>query len=322
VQVGDVIGTPHPEVRHHFAPPTLESVVVPLDPDQAHALRVALAQLAEQDPLIDVRQDGDTQEISVSLYGEVQKEVIGATLENDYGIAVEFRQTTTVHIERLVGTGEVLEVLRAKTKTNVTGKSSPTSPNPYPATLGLRVEPAPIDSGIELRLDVDVRLVPIYIYKTVDAFIDLMAQYVREALRAGVFGWQVTDCTVTVTECGYRAPGTTAADFRKLTPIVVMRALEQARTAVCEPVVRVSVEVPADSIGTVLPLLARFGPVVETPSVQGRLATIETILPAARAHDLQQQLPSLTGGEGVFESRFAGYEPVRGAQPRRGGSGG
>ena len=44
------------------------------------ALRVALAQLAEQDPLINVRQDDERQEISVSLYGEVQKEVIQATL--------------------------------------------------------------------------------------------------------------------------------------------------------------------------------------------------------------------------------------------------
>ena len=57
-------------------------------------------QLAEQDPLIDVRQDDHRHEISVSLYGEVQKEVIGATLEREYGIAADFRETTTVCIER------------------------------------------------------------------------------------------------------------------------------------------------------------------------------------------------------------------------------
>jgi len=138
----------------------------------------------------------------VSLYGEVQKEVLEATLEVEYGIAVEFRETTTVCIERPVGTGEVLEVLHAKTKTNVTGKSSPTSSNPFLATAGLRIDPAPVGSGVEFLLDVDVRFVPIYIYKTVDAFVDLMAQYVREALREGLFGWQVTDCTVTMTDCG------------------------------------------------------------------------------------------------------------------------
>jgi ribosomal protection tetracycline resistance protein len=40
-------------------------------------------------------------------------------------------------------------------------------------------------------------------------------------------------------------------------------------------------------------------------------------LPAARADDLQRQLPGLTGGEGVLESSFAGYQPVSGDQPTR-----
>ena len=39
---------------------------------------------------------------------------------------------------------------------------------------------------------------------------------------------------------------------------------------------------------------------------------IETVLPAARAQDLQRQLPGLTGGEGVLDSSFAGYQPVSG----------
>jgi small GTP-binding protein len=71
IQVGDAVGTPrrHAE-QHQFAPPTLETVVIPRDPGDNGALRVALAQLAEQDPLINVRQDDTRQEISVSLYGE------------------------------------------------------------------------------------------------------------------------------------------------------------------------------------------------------------------------------------------------------------
>jgi ribosomal protection tetracycline resistance protein len=63
--------------------------------------------------------------------------------------------------------------------------------------------------------------------------------------------------------------------------------------------------------------LGRFGAAVETPSLQGKLCTIETVLSAARAHDLQRQLPGLTRGEGVLESSFEGYEPVSGDQPTR-----
>ena len=114
-----------------------------------------------------------------------------------------------------------------------------------------------------------------------------------------------------------RGPLSTAADFRKLTPLVLVQALELAGTVVCEPTVRVSLEIPTDTIGAVMPALSRLGGSVETPSLQRRLATINAVLPAARADDLLRQLPGLTGGEGALDSSFAGYQPVTGEQPTR-----
>lgn len=313
IQIGDRIGETGTNGAQQFPPPTLETVVVPNIPDDKARLRVALAQLAEQDPLINVRQDDSRQELSVSLYGEVQKEVIQATLANDFGLEVTFRETTPIYIERPIGTGEAVEILHAES-------------NPFLATVGLRIDPAPNGSGIDFRLQVNVRTLPLYLYKTAESFTENMGQYVRQTLQEGIFGWQVTDCIVTMTKCTYsvpdgppsrRGPLSTAADFRKLTPIVVMRALEKAGTVVCEPIVRVSLEIPTDTIGTVMPALARLGAAIETPSLQGKLCTIETVLPAARAHDLQRQLPGLTRGEGVLESSFEGYEPVSGDQPTR-----
>ncbi|MEK6273712.1 MAG: translation factor GTPase family protein [Actinomycetota bacterium] len=314
VQIGDRIGeTGTGAAAHHFAPPTLESVVVPRNPTEKEGLRVALAQLAEQDPLINVRQDDIRQEISVSLYGEVQKEVIQATLANEFGLEVTFRETTPIYIERPIGTGEAIEILHAES-------------NPFLATIGLRIEPAPEGSGVDFRLEVDTRTVPLYLYKTLEGFSERMDQYVRRTLREGLFGWQVIDCIVTMTKCTYsvpdgppsrRGPLSTAADFRKLTPLVLMQALELAGAAVCEPVVRVSVEIPTGVIGAVMAALARLGAAVETPSVRGRLALIETVMPVTGADDLQRQLPGLTGGEGVLDSSFAGYQPVSGPAPTR-----
>jgi ribosomal protection tetracycline resistance protein len=314
IEIGDRIGEEPGQAMHsQFAPPTLESVVAPLDPDDGQRLRVALAQLAEQDPLISVRQDDDRQELSISLYGEVQKEVVQATLADDFGLGVTFRETTPIYVERPIGTGEAVEVLHAES-------------NPFLATIGLRVEPAGEGSGIEFRLDVDSRTVPLYVYKTVESFTESMGDYVRKTLREGRYGWQVTDCVVTMTKCTYsipdgppsrRGPPSTAADFRKLTPLVLMQALDRAGMVVCEPTVRVSLEVPPASIGAVIAALARLGAAVETPSLQRALATIDAVLPATRADDLQRQLPALTGGEGVLESNFAGYQPMTGDPPTR-----
>ena len=152
IRVGDQIGAPEPAGHGtdepQFAPPTLESVVVARRRADRAALRVALGQLAEQDPLINLRQSGG--EISVSLYGEVQKEVIQATLAGDFGVDVTFRETTTICIERPAGPGQATQLLGAPG-------------NPFPASLGLRVEPAPAGSGVAFRLDVDIRSVPMYV---------------------------------------------------------------------------------------------------------------------------------------------------------------
>jgi ribosomal protection tetracycline resistance protein len=311
VQIGDAIGAPHRTIEHHFAPPTLETVVVPTRAEDKATLRLALGQLAEQDPLINLRQDSG--EFSVSLYGEVQKEVIQSTLAEDYGIDVGFRETTTICIERPAGTGEAVELLHAET-------------NPFLATIGLRVAPAVPASGIRFRLAVDPRSTPLYLYKRLDSFTEAMERYVREALEQGPFGWQVTDCVVTMTRCTYsvpdgppsrRGPLSTAADFRGLTPLVLVAALRDAGTVVCEPIHRFRLDMPADALGRIFPVLARLSAVPEPPAMRGSSCTVEGDIAAAAVHELRLELPRLTGGEGALESTFDRYDPVSGPPPSR-----
>jgi ribosomal protection tetracycline resistance protein len=319
VRVGDALGEPPPgeEVAARFPRPALEAVVFALRSDQQGSLRAALAQLAEQDPLIDVRQDEHRHEISVSLYGEVQKEVIQATLERDYGIAAGFRETTVVCIERPARVGEADEVIRAKTHTNITGRCSPLSLNPFRASLGLRIEPALPGSGVDFRTDVEVRLVPLYIFKTRETFATQMESYVREALTEGLAGWQVTDCRVTMWDCGYGAPGTSAADFRRLTQLVLMTALDRAGTWVCEPLSDLTLEVPSSAAPGVVAALGRLGGRVTGQFSAGGQSTIGAVLPVARVRQLQNQLPGLSMGEGVIETRPDGYQPIGSDPPRR-----
>jgi ribosomal protection tetracycline resistance protein len=295
IRIGDAIGTPRAGAEHHFAPPTLETVVVPRSPADKGALHVALTQLAEQDPLIDLRQDDVRQELFVSLYGEVQKEVIQATLASDYGLDVRFRESTTICVERPVATGAAAELA---------GKG-----NPFVATVGLRIDPGSAGSGLRYRIEVELGSMPAGYHKAVE-------DAVRETLRQGLHGWQVTDCTVTLTHSAYPA-GSTTADSRNLTPLVLMRALKQAGTVVCEPIHRFHLEFPADTLGSILPALARLEAVPAAPAIRGSSCTLEGEIRVARVHALQQQLRGLTRGEGVLESAFERYEPVRGLPPKR-----
>jgi ribosomal protection tetracycline resistance protein len=315
-RIGDTLGEPpagDTQAAVRFPPPTMQTTVAAVRRRDDGALRAALSRLAEQDPLINVQVDDTGREISVSLYGEVQKEVIQATLAAEFGIEATFHDTTTICVERPAGVGEAVEFLN-------------TEDNPFQATVGLRIEPGPPGTGIALRVGVEPQAMPLYAYKGAESFAQHMSEYVRRTLREGRFGWQVTDCVVTLVECGYsvadgppsrRGPTSTPADFRNLTPIVVAAALERAGTVVCEPVLRVSAEVPVWAMSGVLTAFGRLGAAVQGQAVRGELTTIEAVLPAAKLPPLHRQLPGLTAGEGVLESTFDGYRAVSGEPPAR-----
>jgi ribosomal protection tetracycline resistance protein len=305
-RIGDAVGKPHPSVRKHFAPPTLETVVRPAQEANKAALHLALTQLAEQDPLIDVQQDDERQAFALSLYGEVQKEVIAATLVDDFGVEATFSETTPLCVERPLRTGEAVEWLNAES-------------NPFPATLALRVEPAAGGAGETFRLGADVSMLPMYAYKTTESFREHMDEYVWLATQKGPLGWRVVDWVVTLTELEYagsdgppskRGPLAKPSEFRDLTALVLAQALEQARTVVCEPVHRFRLECPVDTLGSVLAALARLGAVLEAPEVNGSWSTATGEISVARLLELQQQLRGLTRGEGVLDSVFDRYEPV------------
>lgn len=297
VRIGDSIGTPPRMVSQHFAPPTLETLVAPVRAADRRALWMALGQLAEQDPLINLRKDDIHEQMFVSLYGEVQKEVIEATLATDYGLAVAFRETTMICVERPLGSGAAVELIFKP-------------PNPFLATVGIRVEPGPIGSGLDIRLDAMFGAMPVAFYEAIETAIG-------ETLRQGLMGWQVTDAIVSITDAAQRAPMSTAGDFRNLTPLALMDALRLAGTAVCEPVHHFHLDLPSDALAAALSVLARLDALPGQPLLEGASYVVEGEIAAARVHELQQLLPGLTHGEGALETSFAGYRPVAGTPPTR-----
>jgi ribosomal protection tetracycline resistance protein len=310
VQIGDGLGiSAETSESGFFAPPTLETVISPVRPSEKGNLQVALSQLTEQDPLINLRQDDIRQETFVSLYGEVQKEVIQTTLASEFGIDVTFHETTTICIERLDGAGAAVEFNKV-------------DPNPFLATIGLRVEPAPVNGGVTFQLEVELGSMPY-------AFIKAVEETVRETLQQGPHGWQIPDCSVVMTHSGYSARqshahavfdksmSSTAGDFRLLTPLVLMTALQQAGTTVYEPMHRFQLEIPTDTTRAVLAVLSRLRAIPQVPALGATTSVLEGEIPAAAVYKLEQQLPALSRGEGVLESAFERYQPVTGLIPSR-----
>src|SRR5262249_49344644 len=150
-----------------------------------------------------LRQDERRDELSVSLYGEVQKEVIEATLREEYGVAAGFKETTTLCVERPAGSGEAVEV-------------GERGGNPVLATVGVRAEPG---EGVAFGLEVELGSMPYAFFRAVE-------ETVHATLEEGLHGWRVTDCAVTMTRAGYwprqshshatfdKSMSSTGSDFR------------------------------------------------------------------------------------------------------------
>lgn len=283
IRIGDQLGVPATQVGRLFAPPTLETVVRARDRVR---LFQALTQLAEQDPLIRVRK---ADELTVSLYGEVQKEVIASLLESEYGVQVSFSETTPIHVERLIGVG-------AATRDITEG--------PWLAGVGFRVSPG--GDGLEYTLEVELGGLP-------RAFHTAIEETVRQTLHQGLFGWEIPDIRVALTHTAYDSAGTTAADFRRLVPVILMQAIAEAGTTVLEPVNHFELDVPPDTVSRVLAHIAEHRGILS----QATDSHLEGTIPAATTHAFESQLPTLTHGEGLLTTAFHAYTPVSGPAPIR-----
>ena len=279
-----------------FASPTLETVVRAADGDQLR-LHAALVTLADQDPLIRTRvlPGGES---SILLYGEVQKEVIAATLAEEFGVEAVFEPSRTVFLERPAGTGEWIEDATHFPSTR------------WPATLGLRVDPGPPGSGPVFRYETELGALPYAFHRAVE-------ETVYKTLAQGLSGWEVTDVRVTMIRSGFFPPLTFAGHFRDLTPFVLMQALHRAGTAVYEPCHAFELAVPTDTVSAVLAhLLSKEAEVVD--SAGGPAAwTLAGSLPARTVQDVEKGLPALTRGEAVWLAHASGDRLVHGSPPVR-----
>ncbi|MEU1200628.1 tetracycline resistance ribosomal protection protein Otr(A) [Streptomyces sp. NPDC005813] len=290
LRVGDRLG-PSGDRAQQFAAPTLETLVRARRPEQAAALRAALLALADQDPLLHARPaaSGST---ALLLYGEVQKEVLAATLAQDFGIEADFEPSRVRLLERPVGTGEACEEIQRHGHVG------------FWATIGLRVEPGPRGSGGVFTYETELGALP-------RAFHQAIEDTVHATLLSGPRGRPVTDYRVTLVRSGFAAPVSTAADFRGLTPVVLHRALERAGTRVYEPYHAFEVEIPLDALAAVTAHLASCGAEFGA-TTGGRTSWLVTgELPAGKVRDVELRLPGLTHGEGVWWSRVSGDRPVR-----------
>lgn len=288
VRIGDVLGSPDAIPQEAKLAVPLLTVRVHWDEGiDDHQVIAAVQELADEDPLLDAQWLPEERELHIKVMGPIQLEVLDSVLLSRYGLKVTFGQPSVIYKETPAAAGE--------------GFIAYTMPKPCWAILRFQIEPGPPGSGL--------------VYESVVRSSDLLPQYqnetarrVPEALQQGLYGWEVTDLKVTLTEGQHHVWHTHPLDFAVATPMGILDGLARAGTKLLEPVLQVRIVVPEENGGRVMNDLVQMRGSFEPPVLQGDRMVIEGRLPLATSLDYPVTLSSFTKGRSTFTSFFAGYE--------------
>ncbi|MFF2203947.1 elongation factor G [Streptomyces sp. NPDC058145] len=260
-------------------------------------LATALARLAEEDPSLVVRTDGETGQTVLSGMGELHLEVAVEKIRQDGGPGVTVGRPRVAHRETVVR-GVSGHVHRHVKQDGGAGQF---------AHVVLDVEPLGTEvgtTGFEFRSVVVGGRVPREYVRAVEAGC-------RDALTEGPLGGHpVTGLRVTLTDGSTHVKDSSEMAFRTAGRLGLRGVLGACAMALLEPVAEVTVTVPEDAVGGVLgDLAARRGRVTGS-GTRGGAAVLTATVPLAELFGYATRLRSRTQGRGTFTTRAAGYAPA------------
>jgi ribosomal protection tetracycline resistance protein len=249
---------------------------------------MALLNLSDEDPLLDLEIDDSNKDIYINLFGEVQKEIISSVLESQYKLIVKFSNTQTIYKETVCGEGTAIMHMFQK-------------PNIYAATVQIKVEPLERGAGIVYESDVNAG-------SLLKTFLRAVEEAVYSTCKYGLYGWELTDTKITLVHTEYSSVDSTPADFRNVTPMVLMEAVDNAKTKLLEPISEFELRIPEAAISKALFDLKMMGAEFENPNLVGDDYIITGLIPLESSKDYQIKVASYTEGKGIFITRFSGYK--------------
>ena len=289
LKIGDFIGEKYNGVLDiKIAQPALRASIKPCDPSKRSKLIGALFELTEEDPFLDCEINGDTEEIILKLFGNIQMEVIESLLKNRYKIDAKFGELKTIYKERPKRNSKAVIHIEVP-------------PNPYWASIGLSIEPLPIGSGLLYETKVS------YGYLN-NSFQHAVKDAVEKACKEGLYGWEVTDLKVTFDYGLYYSPVSTPSDFRNLTPYVFWETLRKSGTEILEPYLKYTVQVPNDFCGRVMGDLGKMRASIADIVAKGEETTLTGKIPVDTSKSYQAELLSYSNGKGIFLTEPCGYD--------------
>jgi elongation factor G len=253
-----------------------------------------LTKLVDEDPCLKVEHVATTNETIVYGLGDVHLRVLLDRLRETYRFEVDTRPPRIAYRETITANAEGHH--RHKKQTGGAGQFG---------EVYLRVEPLPRGAGFQFADEVKGGVIP-------NQFIPAVEKGVREVLSAGaVAGYPVVDVKVTVYDGKHHSVDSKEIAFVTAGKKAFMAAVREARPIVLEPVVKIEITVPDQSMGDITgDLSSKRGLVTGTANGAPGTIVVRGQVPMSEISGYQSRLNAMTAGQGRYSIELSHYEAV------------
>ena len=255
--------------------------------EPAHVFLPKIREISEEIPELSVKYSKEKKEITISLMGEVQTEVLKHLTKERYNVDIGFGEGHTLYKETIAetvyGVGH-FEPLR------------------HYAEVELRLEPAERGSGLSFASEVSEDELSLNYQR-------LILSHLEEKEYKGVLtGSPITDMKITLVAGRAHLKHTEGGDFRQATYRAVRQGLMQAGSVLLEPVYEFKLEVPEEAIGRAMTDIGKMNGSFTSPENISGKAVLTGKVPVSEVKNYALELRAYTKGEGVLLLTPSDYE--------------
>lgn len=261
--------------------------------EPAHVFLPKIREISEEIPELSVKYSKEKKEITISLMGEVQTEVLKHLIKERYNVDIGFGEGHTLYKETIAetvyGVGH-FEPLR------------------HYAEVELRLESAERGSGLSFASEVSEDELSINYQR-------LILSHLEEKEYKGVLtGSPITDMKITLVAGRAHLKHTEGGDFRQATYRAVRQGLMQAGSVLLEPVYDFKLEVPEEAIGRAMTDIGKMNGSFSSPENISGKAVLTGKVPVSEVKNYALELRAYTKGEGVLTLTPSDYEVCHNAE--------
>ncbi len=254
----------------------------------------SFARLLEEDPTLRLERDQATSEIILSGAGQIHLEATCEKLGRKFGVEVNLKPVKVPYRETIKKPAQGV-VYRHKKQSGGRGQF---------AEVHFDVSPRERGGGYEFENALVGMNVP-------RNFVPAVEKGLNESLKLGVLaGFPLVDLKVRFYDGKSHEVDSSEMAFKIAASMCLKKAVQEANPTLLEPIMKLEIFVPEDSMGDVMgDLNSRRGRVLGMDT-QGRIQVIKAQAPMSEVLKYAIDLNALTAGRGTFRSEFSHYEEL------------